>query len=605
MNLINGLKSILFIFSRIDKLKIFLVVLIQILLSVLDLVGVAIFGVIGAIAVYGIQSKTTGTRVANVLEFFNIETLPFQRQAAILGLVAVLIFIVKTIISMYLTRKTLLFLARRGASVASNLINSLFSKSIVEINKYTHQELIYVVTSGIDVMTARVLGSVITLTSDLALLIVLFIGLLLVNFNTSISMLLVFLLLITITNKFLKSQAFQLGANEALYGVRSNEKISEILNTYRESVVKSRRKYYINYIKDLRYKLAEVTAKRMFLPNLNKYFMEITVISGALFIAGIQFLLNDASHAIANLSIFLAAITRIAPAILRIQQGMLSINSGLGTVERTIEIIKISSEGEFQQSTNNLPDFNYKGFTGSIKINDLDFNYSPESKFNLTKINLNILPGQHLAISGSSGAGKTTLVDIILGVLDPTSGSVEISNTDPLNAFLRWPGATAYVPQDIVIIDGTIWQNVALGFDVDPEHEPYIWEALRLSRLDSYIKNLPEGLLTKVGERGHKLSGGQRQRLGIARALFTKPKLLVLDEATSALDGETEADIAGAIKSLKGDTTVLLIAHRLSSVRSADTLIFMENGRIIASGTFDEVRKIAPDFDKQANLMGL
>ena len=111
--------------------------------------------------------------------------------------------------------------------------------------------------------------------------------------------------------------------------------------------------------------------------------------------------------------------------------------------------------------------------------------------------------------------------------------------------------------------------------------------------------------MTKVGERGHKLSGGQRQRLGIARALFTKPKLLVLDEATSALDGETEADIAQAIKSLKGSTTVLLIAHRLSSVRNADAVIFMENGKILASGTFEAVRKIAPNFDKQANLMGL
>ena len=605
MNSINALKSILFIFSRGDKQKIFLVVLIQILLSILDLIGVAIFGVIGAITVYGIQSKATGIRVSKVLEFFNLETLPFQRQVAILGLFAVLIFVIKTMTSIYLTRKTLLFLARRGALVASNLINSLFSKSIIEINKYTHQELIYVITAGIDVMMARVIGTAIILLSDLSLLIVLFVGLLLVNFSTSISILLVFLLLITITNKFLKSKAFQLGSNEALYGVKSNEKISEMLNTYRESVVKGRRKYYINYIRDLRYKLAEVTAKRMFLPNLNKYIMETTVILGALFIAGIQFALNDASHAIANLAIFLAAITRIAPAVLRIQQGMLSINSGLGTAKRTLEIIEKSSLGESQQSANKLPDFIYEGFTGSVNINNLDFNYGPESKFNLTKINFNISPGQHLAISGSSGAGKTTLVDIILGVLDPTSGSINISNTDPLNAFLRWPGATAYVPQDIVIVDGTIWQNVALGFDVDPKHEPYIWEALKLSHLDIYIKNLPEGLLTKVGERGHKLSGGQRQRLGIARALFTKPKLLVLDEATSALDGETEADIAEAIKSLKGTTTVLLIAHRLSSVRSADKIIFMENGKISASGTFNEVRKIAPDFDKQANLMGL
>jgi ABC-type multidrug transport system fused ATPase/permease subunit len=454
-------------------------------------------------------------------------------------------------------------------------------------------------------MTVRVIGSSISLISDFVLLIVIFFGLLLVNFSASILILLVFTVLVVFTNKFLKSRSFKFGTSEALLGVESNEKVFEILNTYRESVVKGRRKYYIDNIKSLRYKIAEANAMRYYLPNLNKYIMETTVIVGALLISGIQFILYDASHAISNLTIFLAAITRIAPAVLRIQQGLLFINSGLGTAGRTLEIIKMSLKGNPQEIVDSIPDFKYEGFIGSININNLSFNYGPESKFKLSDINFTILPGQHLAISGSSGAGKTTLVDIILGVLDPTSGSIEISGTDPLSAFLKWPGSTAYVPQDVVITEGTVWQNVTLGFDFDPTHESYIWEALKLSRLDEYVKNLPEGLLTEVGERGHKLSGGQRQRLGIARALFTKPKLLVLDEATSALDGETEADIAEAIKSLKGSTTVLLIAHRLSSVRSADAVIFMENGKISANGTFEAVRKIAPNFDKQANLMGL
>ena len=213
--------------------------------------------------------------------------------------------------------------------------------------------------------------------------------------------------------------------------------------------------------------------------------------------------------------------------------------------------------------------------------------------------------GEHIAISGSSGAGKTTLVDLILGVLIPTKGSIEISGVNPLHAFKQWPGATAYVPQDIVIVNGTIWENIALGFSFDQNHESHIWDALKLAHLDDYVRNLPEGLFTQVGERGYKLSGGQRQRLGIARALYTKPKILVMDEATSALDGETESDIANAIKSLRGKTTVLIIAHRLSSVRNADQVVFMSNGSIIAKGTFTQVREIAPEFDRQANLMGL
>ena len=605
MNLIKDLKKILQIFSYKDQQKLFLVSLIQVVLAALDLLGVAIIGIIGAVTVYGIQSKGTGDRVLTILEFLNLESMTFQRQVTYLGAFAVFIFITKTVSSVFLTRKTLFFISKRGASVSSNLIKSLFSKSIIEINKYTYQELIFASTTGIDVMTTRVIGSAVIVISDIALLIVLFVGLMIVNPTISLSILLVFLFLGLITNKFLKLKAFKLGIEEAGFGVKSNETIFEALNTYREAVVRNRRSFYISSIKDLRYSLAEVTAKRNFMPNLNKYIMEIALIVGSLLISGVQFLINDATHAIANLTIFLAAATRIAPAVLRIQQGLLSIKSGLGTVGRTLEIITDVNSGEHQEVSNKMPDFNYSGFNSSVKATGLEFSYDLNQKFVLHEINLNISPGTHLAITGSSGAGKTTLVDILLGVLKPTDGNVHISGVDPLLAFQTWPGATAYVPQDIVVVNGTVWDNVALGFSHDSLHETYIWDALKLAHLDSYIKSLPEGLLTQVGERGHKLSGGQRQRLGIARALFTKPKLLVLDEATSALDGETEADIAEAIKSLKGSTTVLLIAHRLSSVRNADQVMFMNNGKIEAIGSFETVRKIAPDFDKQANLMGL
>jgi ABC-type multidrug transport system fused ATPase/permease subunit len=316
-------------------------------------------------------------------------------------------------------------------------------------------------------------------------------------------------------------------------------------------------------------------------------------------------MLNDATRAIANLTVFLAAATRIAPAILRVQQGVLSIRTGLGTVGRTVEIIRESLEGENQNTGGEEPNFIYADFNASVVISELCYKYSSSSRFELSEINLNIPQGQHLAISGSSGAGKTTLVDLILGVLSPNSGTIKLSGLNPLDAFEKWPGAIAYVPQDITLVNATVWANITLGFDYDPSHEIYIWEALKLAHLDEYIQKLPDGLFTLVGEKGSRLSGGQRQRLGIARALFTKPKLLVLDEATSALDGETEADIAEAIKSLKGKVTVLLIAHRLSSVRNADKIIFMSQGEIKAFGSFDEVRKQAPDFDKQANLMGL
>jgi ABC-type multidrug transport system fused ATPase/permease subunit len=161
----------------------------------------------------------------------------------------------------------------------------------------------------------------------------------------------------------------------------------------------------------------------------------------------------------------------------------------------------------------------------------------------------------------------------------------------------------AYVPQNITIMNTSVRENISQGYEFDLMDEKRIWSALKIAHLDEFVKALPNGLETQVGEYGNQISGGQRQRLGIARALFTSPKLLIFDEATSALDGETEALISQTIRELKGKCTVVLIAHRISSVINADKVIFMENGRITAEGSFEEVRRISPTFENQVNLM--
>jgi ABC-type multidrug transport system fused ATPase/permease subunit len=197
------------------------------------------------------------------------------------------------------------------------------------------------------------------------------------------------------------------------------------------------------------------------------------------------------------------------------------------------------------------------------------------------------------------------LTDALLGVITPTDGAVLISGVKPAEAIQKWPGAIAYVPQDISISNGTIAQNVALGYELAEVDESNIWKALEIAQLAKHVRGLPEGLHSYVGEKGSKLSGGQRQRLGIARALLSNPKLLVLDEATSALDGKSELDVSDAIFALKGAMTVVLIAHRLSTVRQADLVVYLDQGNLIAAGTFEQVRIDVPDFDQQAKLMGL
>jgi ABC-type multidrug transport system fused ATPase/permease subunit len=250
-------------------------------------------------------------------------------------------------------------------------------------------------------------------------------------------------------------------------------------------------------------------------------------------------------------------------------------------------------------------DVTHHGFSPSLVLESVSFRYPNKENLAVDQVSLRVPQGAFVAIVGGSGAGKTTLVDLMLGVLQPDSGTVFISEKNPSETVTVWPGAIAYVPQDIVVSSGSIRENVGLGFPNQSITDEMVWSALDTAKLKEFVLSLPQGLETQVGERGAQISGGQRQRLGIARAMLTRPKFLVLDEATSALDGQVEADISLEIQGLKGAATVITIAHRLSTIRNADIVLYMQDGKIISQGTFDEVREAVPDFDQQAQLMGL
>jgi ATP-binding cassette subfamily C protein len=348
-----------------------------------------------------------------------------------------------------------------------------------------------------------------------------------------------------------------------------------------------------------------MNSELQFMPNLSKYVIETAVVLGALGISAVQFTVQDSTRAVGLLAVFLAAGTRIAPAVLRVQQGIIQISSSIAGSTLTLAIIDEFRSVAPLRETRDEIDLHHVGFLPSIKISHASFRYPESADYALKDVSLDIDPGRMVAIVGSSGAGKTTLVDALLGILETIEGKIEISGLHPLDAFNNWPGAVAYVPQDVVLINGSVRENLALGYEINSTPEEHFWHVLEKAQLSILVKELADGLDSIIGERGSRLSGGQRQRLGIARALFTNPGILVLDEATSALDGQTEADIGDAINSLKGKTTIIMIAHRLSTVRSADAVIYMENGKILATGTFDEVRKAVPDFDRQAQLMGL
>ena len=593
------------ILSVSDRKKLFGVVLIQIFFGLLDLAGVALVGVLGALAVNGVQSRSPGNRVSEVLRLLNIDQLSLQEQATIIGLLAATLLISKTVLSVLFVRKTMFFLARRSASISSDLISRVLAQPLIKIQSRSMQQTLYSVTAGVDAIVLGVLSAIILAISDLSLLVILGLGLFLVDPGVAMSTLLVFSSIVYVLYRVLQVRAIKLGELDRLLTIESSEKTLEVLNSYREIVVRNRRNYYAREIGRIRFKLADVTAERSFMPNISKYVIEITVVIGSLAIAGVQFAINDASRAIAVLSVFTAASTRISPAVLRLQQTAVGIKSNIGSATPTLNLIdEVKNLGETNANVDEL-NFVHSGFEADIKLDKVSLTYPSKKLPAINSISLEIKSGQVASFVGQSGAGKTTLIDVILGVLEPDSGNVKIHGRRPLDAIREWPGAIGYVPQDVMVSNGTIKENVCLGYPADRVPDEEIWKALQVAQLYDFVKSLPDQLSTHVGDRGAKLSGGQRQRLGIARAMFTRPKLLVLDEATSSLDGVTEADITDAVNNLKGGVTIIIIAHRLSTVRESDVIHYMSNGQLTKSGTFEELKTAVPDFAKQAKLMGL
>jgi ABC-type multidrug transport system fused ATPase/permease subunit len=582
------------------------VVVIQVSLSILDLIGVALIGLLGALTVNGVQSRSPTGTVSNLLETFKLTELSFQQQSAILGIAAALVLVTRTIFSIVTTRRILHFLSSRGASISSSLIGKLLSQPITNINKRTSQETLYALTNGVMNITLGVIGSSVTLISDLSLLAVLFLGLLVVDPTVAVSTITLFSLIGLILYKVLHKKAQMLGESQARVTIESNERIVEIVQGYREAAVKNRKGFYAKEISKLRFKLSRDLAESSFLPYIGKYVIETTVILGALAISAIQFAASDAAQAVATLSIFLAAGTRIAPAVLRMQQGGIQLKSALGSAGPTLDLIgELDQYPSIDDSFEAGPKFIYPGFTASIELRNVCYSYPDSPQRALDFVNLEISHGEFVAIVGSSGAGKSTLADLILGLLKPDQGEVLISDHQPQDAIREWSGAIAYVPQDVLIVNGTIRENIALGYPRDSISQEHIERSIEVSQLDDFVLSLPEGIESRVGERGAKLSGGQRQRLGIARALYSNPKLIILDEATSALDGKTEADLSAAINRLKREVTVVMIAHRLSTVRDADKILYLDQGKALALGNFEEIRSKVVAFDHQAKLMGL
>ena len=599
------IKRILLLLEKKDRLKLFFVLVVNTFLAFLDLLGVALIGVTSAILIRSLQGLTVGDQVSRFLEILNLDGLPQRNLLVLLSGTAIFFFIIKTILSVYFLRRTLRYMSIRNAQISSSLVSKMLNRPVEKIFNKSIQHQIYNVTGGVEKLVGGAVTSLVVIASDLVLLLVILIGLMLVDPVTSIGTFFVFTGIGFLLYFLLHKRVAVLNSKFAYESIYFSQKVSEGINSFRDLFIKGGREFYVNEIRKTKMKLAGYDAEIKFLPNISKYTIEISVILGIAVVAGIQFYLFDSNRAIAVISVFLAASSRIAPAIIRLQQNVIAVKSSLSAAKPTFDLIDELNGVQELDKTETLITTNHKDFSPKVNLKNLKFTYADAVNDTIQDISLEISEGKFIAFVGPSGGGKSTLVDLVLGLLAPSSGSITISGLTPVDAIKKWPGSIGYVPQDVFIENSTVKENICLGFNPELVQDDLVWQALELADLSDFVKGLEGQLSYRISDAGKNLSGGQRQRLGIARALLTKPKIVIFDEATSALDAETENRVSESILKLTGECTVIFIAHRLSVVRSADMIYYIDKGRIVNQGTFDELRSINADFNNQANFMGI
>lgn len=598
--------------DRRSKRILGLLMLVQIALSFLDLIGILLVGLVAALA----SSNLTGQSlplVNDVLERLGWTPNAGDRYVLVLAALAGVAFVLKSVTSFALVRRSYRFLANRQAVASSRLAARVLARPFLDLQERPSQDIAYALTAGVSSAMLGVLGGAVIIVSESAVLAVIAIGLLAVDPVVAVATVAFFGIVALVVQRVLGGRARSLGHRFTIAEVSSMASVQNALHTYREMTISGRRDLFVNGFEDLRWQSAEVQADMQIVSQVTKYVFEIALVLGAAILAVSQAATRETSAAIAVVAVFLAAASRTMPSLLRLQQAAVGIRTSSGVASSALALNDESPPLSAERSD---PDLFVKkviegvrtghdGFEPSIAIRDVSVTYPGADGPAVDGVSLTVAPGQSLALVGTTGAGKSTLADVILGILPPDSGDVEVSGLSPHEAALRWAGAIAYVPQDITIIDGTIRQNVALGLPDGALPDDWVWAALERAHLAGLLRGERDGLDTFVGEKGVRLSGGQRQRLGLARALLTRPRLVLMDEATSALDAETEQLVTNALAELEGDVTLVLVAHRLATIRACDQIAYIEAGRVTALGTFEEVRSQEPRFERQARLLGL
>lgn len=376
--------------------------------------------------------------------------------------------------------------------------------------------------------------------------------------------------------------------------------LNPAIEGFRESRIFQREEYFAESFRKNRVEYAGYQSFLRVMGELPKYLLEVVMIFGILVVAILLFVIRDQNTAFGLLAVFAAAAMRVVPALNRVVATVNQVRAGapsLADVAADIEELEAdqASSSSRDEQIVEVPD-------EDIVVKDLTFSYPDSPRPVLKGVNVTIPRGHTVALVGTSGAGKTTFADILAGLYEPTGGTVTVGGVDISTHPRSWLSNVAMVSQKVYLWDASVRDLITFGEPRDMVDDAWLDEVVRQSQLEPLLRDLPDGLDSMVGDAGARLSGGQTQRIGIARALYRKPRVLILDEATSALDNETEHEITETIEALRGHMTVIVIAHRLSTVKNADEILFFARGQLQGRGSMSQLKDTEPEFARLVAL---
>jgi len=590
------------ILSKRNRRILFAGIILQLAINLGDIVAIAMVGALGALGANYVAGISLPSWITSGLNTLGLSNFSIQSLIVYVSILTATLFISKSVLTSIGTLKLFKFIARRQSEISTSLVTSLASANFRWMRKQNLQQITYSVTDGVNAMTTGIIGNFILLVSDLSLLVFIVIVLIFIDPATALFTFMFFGLVSIVLNKTIKGMSIRFGEQLSTSTIKGRSQLESLLKLYREISIASKQSFFVDEFRSTRQVNSNANGLALWLQQFPKFIFEISLVIGAGALVAYQVWVNDASNVIGVLFVFLAAAGRLIPALMRIQNSLLQISNYRYGANLTLDLI--SNLDDLTLKFRSTPRTVEIDGAPNVNLNDITFSYDDSGKPVFENLSLKIDSGEVTAIVGPSGAGKTTLIDLILGIYKPNEGDIYLStqsqkvNPESVINF-------AYVPQMPNLISGSLQENITLGLKQSEVNIEFLKHAVTSSGLDDLIKNLPNGLDTRIDSIGNRLSGGELQRISIARALYLNAKLIVLDEGTSSLDGNTEKFVTDYLFSLKGKVTIIIVAHRLSSIKMADNIYYLEEGEIKGSGEFNDLQESLPGFAEQVKNMSL